>query len=63
MVAAKAIWTICSAMRSCWRIMNIAITMTSAGTTVATILPVGVSPMSLATPAATAPAIARRRRR
>ena len=46
-MAAKAIRTISGAIWSCSRIMNIAITMTIAGTTVATTLPVGVSPMHL----------------
>ena len=38
--------------------MNTAISITSDGTAVATTLPVGVSPSSFATPAATAPAMA-----
>jgi hypothetical protein len=57
MVAANAMRTISGAIWSCSRIMNMAITMTIAGTTVATTLPVGVSPSTLATTAPTAPAI------
>ena len=55
-VAPNAIRTISGAIWSCSRIMKSAMTMTSDGTTVATILPVGVSPMSLVTAPATAPA-------
>ena len=46
MVAANAMRTISSAIFSCSRIMNMAMTMTSAGRIEATILPVGVSPMT-----------------
>ena len=48
--------TIWGAILSWLRIMKTAITMISAGTTEATILPIGVSPSSLATIPPTAPA-------
>ena len=50
--------TIAGAIWSWLRIMNVAIAMISSGTIVATSLPVGVSPIVLATSPATAPAIA-----
>ena len=48
--------TISGAIWSWLRIMNTAIAMISTGTTEATSLPVGVSPIVLATSPATAPA-------
>ena len=55
MIAANAIRMISGAICSCSGIMNMAMTITTAGRTAATILPVGVSPIILPTPPATAP--------